>query len=76
MDYNSLSMEEVVFQPGTSVVCLNISILPDNILESNETFVVVLESGDPDVNLGLNTTTITIVNDDSELYKALCYHGV
>ena len=59
-------MEEVIFQPGTTTVCINISILPDGILESNETLTAVLITSDPDVNLGLNTTTISIQNNDSK----------
>ena len=64
MDYISLSMEEVIFQPGTSMMCLNILTLPEDILELNETLVVLLETTDQDVNLGLSTTAITIQNDD------------
>ena len=66
IDYTSLVMEEVVFQPSTSVMCVNISTLSDNTLESNETFVVLLATSDPDVNLGANSTTITIQNDDGK----------
>ena len=57
-------MEEVIFQPGTSMMCLNISTLPEDILESNETLVALLETADQDVILGLSTTAITIQNDD------------
>ena len=64
VDYISLSMEEVIFQPGTSMMCLNISTLPEDILESNETLVALLETTDQDVNLRLSTTAITIQNDD------------
>ena len=66
VDYTSLAMEEVIFQPGISIKCLNISTLPDDILEVNETFSVLLETRDQDVNLELSTTAITIQNDDSE----------
>ena len=64
VDYISLSMEEVIFQPGTSLMCLNILTLPEDILEINETLVALLETRDQDVNLGLSTTAITIQNDD------------
>ena len=64
VDYISLSMEEVIFQPGTSMTCLNISTLPEDILEINETLVALLETRDQDVNLGLSMTAITIQNDD------------
>ena len=64
MDYISLSMEEVIFQPGTFMMCLNISTLPEDILELNETLVALLETTDQDVNIGLSTTAITIQNDD------------
>ena len=51
---------------------LTISTAVDDILEINETFVIVLATSDPDVNLGLNKTTITIENDDSKWYRASC----
>ena len=64
VDYISLSMEEIIFQPGTSMMCLNISTLPEDILELNETLVALLETTDQDVNLELSMTAITIQNDD------------
>ena len=63
-DYNSLSMEKVVFQPNSTGQCIIISTTPEDILESNEALTVLLETSDTDVNIGLNTTTITIGNDD------------
>ena len=64
MDYTSVSMEEVVFQPGNTTRCFNISTLPDDTVESDETFVALLTTSDPDVIIELTTTTITIQNDD------------
>ena len=64
MDYTSVSMEEVVFQPGNATRYFNISILPDDTVESNETFVALLTTSDPDVTINLTTTTVIIRNDD------------
>ena len=65
MDYTSVSMEEVVFQPGNSTRCFNISTLPDDTVESNETFVVLLTTSDPDVIIDLTTTTVIIQNEST-----------
>ena len=70
LDYSSLLMEQITFQPGTSIMCLTISTISEDILEVNETFRALLETGDPDINLGLSTTTITIQNNDCKYYMA------
>ena len=62
-DFRPLT-SEVIFQPGVAVVCQNISIENENILEVEEIFVTVLTTNDSDVLLGLNSTTVSIQNDD------------
>ena len=48
--------------------CYNISIISDGIVETNETFVVVLSSSDSGVILQNNMSEVTIV-DSSKLQK-------
>ena len=50
-------------QPFTSV---SVPILDDLAVESEETFSAVLTSSHPNVVLGENTATITIVDNDGE----------
>ena len=52
---------------------LIISTITDDTLESNEALVVLLETSDPDVNIGLNATTITIGNDDCKQHKTYAF---
>jgi len=49
---------------NNSVKCVNISLLNDEALEGNQTFIVALTTSDPDVALGSNTTIISIMDDD------------
>ncbi len=47
--------------------------MDDSILEENETFVIVLETGDLGVDIplqpGLNNATVTITDNDGMYYK-------
>ena len=47
------------------VQCLSISILDDNIVEFDETFLVILTTFDPFVDIARGSTTVTIIDDDS-----------
>lgn len=59
-----------MFAPGQAVDCLLISIIPDSILELDETFsVTLLSNSDPGVIIGRDSTTVTILNDDSKSGK-------
>ena len=46
--------------------CVDIAIIDDDALEGNQTFIVVLNTSDPDVIFLNNETAITIRDDDSE----------
>ena len=53
--------------------CSSIPIVDDTILENDEVFSVQLSTLDPDVNLTPSTATVTIEDDDSELYNLSHY---
>lgn len=53
-------------QPGSNAVNISISIVPDAILEFNESFSALLESNDSAVLIPDNQTSIVILNDDSK----------
>lgn len=57
---------EVIFQSVNSVNCVSVPISDDEVLESDETFSVSLNTSDPDAMLSPSSATITILNDDSK----------
>ena len=66
-DYLGVSMD-LVFTAGTSngtMQCLNVTIIDASLVESNETFNVILITSNSVVELGNNLTTITITDTDS-----------
>ncbi len=50
---------------GASQQCSNIDIVDDHLLETNQTFSVLLTATDDAVIVGNNETEVTIVDDDS-----------
>jgi len=57
---------------GGMEACINITITDDMAVESNETFLVILSSSDPDVMLLNDISVITIVDaGDGELTKMI-----
>jgi len=68
-DYSQLTVH-LTFNAGSqagSTACTDISIINDNILESDEYFAVTLSSSDP-VNFDVSMGSCTIIEDaDSEL---------
>ena len=60
---------DLVFTAGTSngtMQCINVTIIDDSLVESNETFTVTLITSNSVVELGNNLTTITITDTDSK----------
>ncbi len=55
----------------SSQLCVTISLNEDQIAENVESFVVVLTAIDTDDTIGINSTTITINDNDGNL-KSLC----
>jgi hypothetical protein len=65
-DYITIS-EAVTFSAGSQdgdIECVDIFIVDDGALERNETFTLILTTSDPDVMLGNNVTTITIIDNE------------
>ena len=59
---------DLVFTAGTSngtLQCINVTIIDDSLVESNETFTVTMTTSNSVVELGNNLTTITITDTDS-----------
>ncbi|XP_064384978.1 uncharacterized protein LOC135333885 isoform X2 [Halichondria panicea] len=48
-------------------ICLNVTVLPDTLLEADEVFTLSLQSSDTAVHLTPSTTTIVILNDQGTL---------
>ena len=46
--------------------CFDVTFLPDDLVEFDETFELRLSTDDADIDLFPNTTTITILNNDCE----------
>ena len=64
-DYTEVSVQ-LSFQPGESEMCTAISITNDAILEDSETFSVQLNTTDQAVILNPSSSTVTILDNDSE----------
>lgn len=69
---------ELSLQQRSNSQCFDVTIIPDDLLETSETFQLTLSSNDPAIITGgsLPTATITILNDDSEdhnIYTILIY---
>ena len=62
-DFSAVTTE-LTFDPHTSMACVNISIKDDRIVESPESFIVILSDDDPAVNLEAPTTAVVIINDN------------
>ncbi len=56
-----------MFIPGQNMSCSLITIVPDDVVELNETFSVTLDSNDDAVLLGLSSANVTITDNDSTL---------
>ena len=71
-DFSPLSNEVLTIPSTTTVstaVCLNITVTSDMIVENNETFMISVETSNPnDVILGSTTATVTIVDGDSKYF--------
>ena len=71
VDYASVTNQTVTFEPSTSSrQCLNITTLPDSILENDETFSVSLNTADSDISIDPRTATVLIIDNDCKLLKA------
>lgn len=72
-DYTSV-MSTLVFDVDTRSILVDIDITDDGISEQVEVFGVGLQLNSPDsprIDISPDSATVTILNDDSELYKTL-----
>ena len=67
IDYNGLVKQVLSFSAGISKLCVNITILDDDVYEEqNDLFGVVLSISDPVVTYIIENATVTIINSDRE----------
>ena len=73
IDYLRVLGEELRFLPNganTSMMCVNITIMSDDVVENTETFLASLRTDDTRVNLGQTPNTSVIITDNSsEFFK-------
>ena len=75
-DYKPETMV-VSFKEGTNNALLNISVLDDNLLEDDETFILIIDSSSIPNNVIIekpSNATVTILNDDGK-YIGIPYMG-
>ena len=58
----------VTFASGVTRVSYSVRIVNDNIIESNETVTALLSTAEPNVNISDGMATVTILDEDSELF--------
>lgn len=61
------SIGQLTFQSDHLEQCANIAVLEDTVLEDTEEFSVQLNTTDQAVDFTIETATVTLLNDDSEL---------
>ena len=62
MDYTAVD-GTIMFQSNRPT-CTSVTIIDDDVLEDRETFMISLSSSDSDVNTGIDSASITIIDDD------------
>ena len=67
IDYNGLVKKVLSFSPGIARLCVNVTILDDDVYEEqNDVFGVVLSMSDPVVTYIIENATVSIINSDRE----------
>ena len=67
-DYNDPVVTTVTFGPDVTSASYPVPIVDDSNIEDTETFTATLSTTESNVNIGDDTATITILDDDSELF--------
>ncbi len=49
-------------------MCVNLTILEDEIVENNETFILTLTSAEQAILIGNRSTEVTILEDDDSMF--------
>ena len=60
--------ETLTFVPGQTTASVSVSIVDDSNIEDTEMFSATLTTTDPNVVIGADTATVTILDDDRECY--------
>ena len=71
-DYTSVS-RMVTFSAGQSSASVSVPVTNDNVIEASEMFSGSLSAVTENVDIGADTATVTIMDDDGELVSILCY---
>ena len=65
-DYTAISSVEVTFQPGDTMMCVELGLPQDEILEGEESFRIAIEAVGPvpGVEIGARDETTVFIRDD------------
>ena len=66
-DYTQPGVTTVTFGPDQTSASYPVQIVDDSNIEDTETFTATLSTTESNVNIGDDTATVTILDDDSEL---------
>ena len=68
VDFDSLNSEVRIFTSAnqSSQLCIDVVTIEDTTVEDMEVLTVLLDSGDPAVNITATTATVIILDDDSK----------
>ena len=67
-DYTTISQQVTFLGAGSTRAAVRVPILDDSSIENNEIFTGVLSSSEPNVAIGDETATVTILDDDGGLF--------
>ena len=70
-DYYNPVVTTVTFGSGVTRATYPVPIVNDSTIEDTETFTASLSTTESNVNIGDDTATVTILDDDSELHCIL-----
>ena len=73
-DYNDPVVTTVTFGSGQTSASYPVPILDDTNIENTEIFTATLSTTESGVNIGDDTATVTILDDDSELQCTCSYY--
>ena len=66
-DYTAITMP-ITFEAGSTRTTVNVQIIDDNVVESEEDFTAVLSSSESNVMIGENTATVSVLDNDGLLH--------
>ena len=67
VDYNFLADTRILDSVSNGRECVNVSILPDGVVEGTETLPILLATFSPDVTISPSSATILIIDNDGML---------